>query len=292
MSSWQDRQYQGDVEGGPSFPFVQWIHRPNQVGQEAGGFFQPAAQADLLGARIPGVAAAFEPNGGEPEDGVYASSLQVAVLKVRKLYVVGRGKDAQVVREWQDGAHSKVQAACLVAVDGRAVGPAVLTVKSTTAKEFWAALRAHRDAVQKATGGEAPAYAFWMTLRAGRVGQIAGSTITTLERADGAFDPDGAFVGDDALDGVDWEQLRAWKAAWNGGGNGSRPAATPQASEEPEPASGEQMAQIRALLEALGYEGFERQNGVLAEQGYDVITMAAPQADELIGRLQAAVSKK
>lgn len=300
---WQDREWNGDT-GAPVLPFIQWVHRPHQVGQEMGGWFQPAEQAALQGGPIPGVRAEFLPNGGEPEEGTYARCLRVAVLKTRSRIVKGRGREAQILDEWEDGARSKVQAACLVAgergeVYGAVFGPVTLTVKSTTAGEFWAAMREHREAVRRATAGKAPPYAFWMDLEAAGTKEIKGSTVTTLKRGGDGCNPERDYVGDAALDAVNWEQLESWAAAWENGngsnGNTSQPKVGESRSQTgPEPtgpnaATGAQMKRIRDLLVSLGYTTGERQNQVLAEQGFDVLTITAEEAVDLIDRLEVAL---
>jgi hypothetical protein len=221
--AWNDRQYHRREEA-ISFPFVQVVHNPGQLEPrpETGGFFQPGSEAQVLGASIAGTPTTFHCGGNKEIDGTFAAELTIAVLETREILVTGRGESARRVEEFGPGVHSKVQVACLVRTeDGQAAGPATLTVKSTVAGAFWRALKQHRSNVREATSGKAPAYAFWLPFRATGTSQTGeGGTVTAFEHGGHAFDPDQAFVGDEPLDGLDWEQLDAWAAAWNNGSGG------------------------------------------------------------------------
>lgn len=281
---WKDRKYGRRDEGGPSFPFVQVVHRPGQIEPrpETGGFFQPTEEAEVLGASIPGTASVFHTSGGSVE-GVFAPGLQIAVLATRQVLIKGRGEDARRVDEFGPGVHSKVQAACLVRSNGKAIGPVTLTMKSTVASTFWKAYRAHRREVRRATGGKAPSHAFFVPFAALETQATGeGGMVTVFGRLDGDFDADGAYVGGEVLDGLDWELLDAWAAAW--GTNGNR-----RNGPDPEgPATEAQWDLIQRLMVALGYEDEAKQTGALVERGYDPEKLTCGDADALIGRLKAA----
>jgi hypothetical protein len=285
-NSWRDRDFHHREEG-ISFPFIQVVHQPGQIDPrpERGGLFQPAKEAEVAGANIPGVAAKFHCGGG-PIEGAFAPSLEIAVLKTREMLVAGRGDKQRRVAEFGPGVHSKVQAACLFrSEDGNPIGPVMLTVKSTVAKAFWSALRDHRSDVRAATGGKAPAYAFYWRFGATGTEQTdEGGTVTSFGRIqEGAFDPDAAYVGDGALDSLDWEELEAWAEAWNGNGHskshsgGSAPSGS---------ASADQWETITTLLDDVGYVTEETQAAAIVGAGYDPTSLSTQDAEALIERLE------
>lgn len=289
--SWKDRTYDHSDDEGLSYPFVQVGHQPGQFDPrpESGGFFQPADQAAMLGAAIPGTPVTFYPGGGEGEAGVFCSAITIAVLMARQVILKGRGEGARVLDEWEDGAHSKVQAACLVrGENGEAIGPVTLSVKSTVARAFWQALREHRINVRSATGGKAPAYAFYWTFRATGTTQTSeGGMVTSFALADGAFDPDETYVGDEVLDGIDWDHLHAWQAAWDTGGADRRGGngTGPRIKNPDAPATQRQRTKIRELLDEWGFTGDQRQLRVIEQAGYDAENLTKGAASDLITRL-------
>jgi hypothetical protein len=285
---WENRQYHRREEA-TFFPFIQVFHSPGQLEPrpETGGFFQPHTEAQVLGASIPGTLTTFHCGGSKQIEGTFTPELTIAVLETREILVTGRGEGARRVEAFGPGVHSKVQVACLVRTEGGgAAGPATLTVKSTVAGAFWRTYKAHRSNVREAAGGKAPAYAFWLPFRATGTNQTGeGGTVTVFEHGGHGFDPDQAFVGDEPLDRLNWDELDAWAAAWNNGsGNGGLP-------DPNGPATQAQWRFIRDLLQRLNYKSEEQQTAAIAKAGYDPANLCLRQASELITRLQAAAAK-
>lgn len=291
MGSWKDRDFHHREEG-ITFPFIQVIHQPGQVEPrpDFGGLFQPVKEAEGAGVNIPGVVAKFHCRSGAVE-GIFASGLDIAVLKTREMLFTGRGENQRRVTEFGPGVHSKVQVACLVRGEDGPIGPVMLTVKSTVAKAFWSALRGHRTDVRAATGGKAPAYAFyWHFGAAGMEQTDEGGTVTSFERIqEGNFDPDAAYVGDEALDALDWEELETWANAWSGNGHskshsgGSAPSGS---------ASADQWETITTLLDDVGYVTEETQAAAIVGAGYDPTSLSTQDAEALIERLEAYKKEK
>jgi hypothetical protein len=291
-NNWRDRDFHHREEG-ISFPFIQVVHQPGQIDPrpEFGGLYQPDKEAEAAGAKIPGVVAKFHCGGG-PIEGTFAPSLEIAMLKTREMLVAGRGENQRRVAEFAPGVHSKVQVACLVRGEDGPIGPVMLTVKSTVAKAFWLALRDHRNDVRAATGGKAPAYAFYW--RFGAIGMEKtdeGGTVTSFGRIrEGDFDPDAAYVGDEALDALDWAELETWADAWNGNGNGHKGNAAGSAPSGS--ASADQWDTITTLLDDVGYVTEETQAAAIVGAGYDPTSLSAQDAEALIKRLEAYKQQK
>lgn len=310
--SWKDRQYKRQSE--MVVPFIQWVNNGGSLEprNDGGGFAMPLDQAAILGVDIPGDARALHHRGGNQTEMIFTPVLDVAVLATRFTWV----KNKQSIPDYETGARGKLQALALVRdADGNTAGPALLTFRGYASKQFGAALKAHREAVLKATANQAPAYAFFGAFRAGEVKMVGNgqkSAITTIELADDGFDADAAYVGDAELDALDWNQVDAWADAWkqSGGADGDgdgesndrgrgfpksdMPASKPQ-SASPQvsnaPASKQQMGEIHDLLRRLNYEA-ARHNEVIRKSGYDPDNLAAEQATSLISRLKKAAAKK
>jgi hypothetical protein len=279
------------------YPFIQWVNDGGALAprSDTGGFALPADQAAILGANVPGEVRMLHHRGGDTTEVVFAAALRAAVLDTRFCWV----KDGQAIPAYEPGARGKLQALALVRDNGGdTVGPVLLTFKGHAGKQFSAALKAHREAVRAATANKAPAYAFFGRYQAGEtklVGSGQQSPITTVA-LDGEFDPDEAYVGGAALDGVDWERVDAWKAAWDrpGGanGNGNNGASKARSKNPDASASDAQWGLVRKLLQSLGYVDEGKQNGAIGKAGYDPTALTMGQASELIDRLQAAQPKK
>jgi hypothetical protein len=293
-NSWRDRDFHHREEG-VCFPFIQVLHQPGQIEPrpELGGLFQPAKEAETSGTRIPGVAAKFHCRGGAI-DGVFAPSLEIAVLKTRDMLIAGRGENQRRVAEFGPGVHSKVQVACLVRGEDGPIGPVMLTIKSTVAKALWPALRDHRNDVRATTGGNAPAYAFYW--RFGSIGMEQtdeGGTVTSFGRIqEGGFDPDTAYVGDEALDALDWEELESWAEAWNGNGSGNDNGHSNGGSAPSGSVSADQWETITTLLDDVGYVTEETQAAAIVGAGYAPTSLSTQDAETLIKRLEAYKKEK
>jgi len=292
--SWKDRTYERTNEM-MVYPFLQWVHDGGSMDPrgETGGFAMPTDQAVILGANIPGEVCALHHRGGSQTEVIFTTALEAAVLATRFTWI----KDGQAIPAYEPGARGKLQALALVRDSGGdTVGPVLLTFKGYTSKQFGTALKEHRNVVRVATANKAPAYAFFGKYQAGgieMVGNHQQSPVTTLVYGGDEFDPDGTYVGDDALDGIDWDQVDDWIDTWNQlGGNGSngddsKPA--PPAPNGPNaPASAPQWKLIRKLLATLNYEGEERQNQAVEGAGYDPQSLTMGQASALIERLKKA----
>ena len=294
---WQDRQYER-IE--TVLPFIQWVNSGANLEprSEVGGFAQPLDQAQILGVNIPGEVRVLHHKGGKTTDVVFNTELVIAVLTTRFGWV----KNGRMLSAYESGARGKLQALCLVRDADKVAGPVILTFTGLAGSEFNAALSVHRETVRKATAASAPAYAFFGVFRSGgikMVGNGSQSPITTVEYGEG-FDPDAAFVGDEALDALNWAQIEAWESAWqqNGssydddgaGANGNSAAqqSQPKPKNPTAPASESQRGLIRRLMAELGIEG-EKQNKALRKRtGYDPKTLTMEQASDVIQRLMSA----
>lgn len=213
--SWQDRTFEHADEA-ISFNFIQWINDGGSLEPRAekGGFGCPVDQ-DIP---IPGKAARIHHRGGSTTDVIFSQDLSVAILRTRFAWV----KDGLRVAEYVDGARGKLQAVgYVVGGDGAPVPePVMLTFTGLASREFSQVRRQFTQSVRKATKGQAPAYAFWMHLRAGEV-TMAGSTqqspITTVELAR-EVDLDQDYVGDALVDATPWSDVLAWADAWKSPG--------------------------------------------------------------------------
>ncbi len=300
--SWRDRTYKRTSETA-AFPFIQWINDGGSLEprSEIGGFGMPLDQAAMLGANTPGDVRAIHHRSGNTTEVIFGAALRIAVLETRFCWI----KDKQVVPAYEPGARGKLQAMALVRDAGdNTVGPVMLTFKGLTSKQFSAALREQREVVRKATAGKAPTYAFFGTYQAGEikmVGNGAKSPVTTIVLAADGFDPDVTFVGNETLDGLDWDQIDAWKAAWDqpgaNGSNGHEGETTSFAprenkrqakTENPVKATESQWRLIRKLMQEIGIGADENvQNAAIRKQtGYDPAELTVSQASSVIDRLQ------
>lgn len=312
--SWQNVNVPTVDEAQITFPFVQWINNGASLDprRPRGGFGQPEEQMQLAG---------HYPKGsqmhnlilksGESVLVAFTHTLRAAVLTTRFAWI----KDGKRIPTYVEGARSKLQA--LAIIEGEE-GPfiATLTFSGMAGKEFNDALKRHKERVRRLTsavGAVKPASIFYATYTASEpkmVGRTAKSQITPVVLSDeDTFDLDSAYVGDEALSLVDWDQVKAWKEAWktpgpNGDGeiSGSEDEEDkPKAGDEkpkPKPknpnalASDAQWGLIRKLMAKIGIEGRDKQDEMIAKAGYDPKALTMGQASELIGRLQAAKAKE
>jgi hypothetical protein len=292
---WQDREYER-TDDMMVYPFVQWVNAGGSLEprSDTGGFALPLDQAAILGTQIPGEVRVLHHRGGDRTEVVFTAALEAAVLATRFAWI----KDGQVVPAYEPGARGKLQALALVRdAGGHTAGPVMLTFKGHTSKQFSEAMKAHRESVRKATANKAPAYAFFGAYQAGEVQMVGSgqqSPVTTIGLTDG-FDPDAAYVGDEALDVLDWDQVDGWKTAWdqpegaNGNGNGARSKPEPK---NPDAAASEaQWRLVRKLLSDLGYADEAKQDEAIGKAGYNPEDLTMGQASELIERLQTARQK-
>lgn len=217
--SWQDRQYQHADELA-SYPFVQWVNDPATLDPRAdrGGFACPVDQ-DVS---IPGHPAAIHHRGGDVTQVIFAQEITVAVFRTRFAWVT---QDGQRHAEYIKGARGKLQALCVAKIPDQAGGHkasdlVMLTFKGLASRHFGNARRTFSQKIRGLAKGKAPAYAFWMTLRAGHVemaGSGAQSPVTTIELVED-IDPDRDFVGDALLDSLPWSDIKQWAAAWKSPG--------------------------------------------------------------------------
>jgi len=165
----------------------------------------------------------------------------VAVIRTRFAWI----KDGIRQAAYTPGARGKLQALAYVrGKGGQAIGPVMLTFTGVVSRQFGNARKQFANAVRKATGGKAPAYAFWMHLEAGEVemvGKSQKSPITSIELA-GEVDPDWDYVGDETVDAIEsiWGQAEKWAKAWSSpgpNGDGEMPGAEEDEEDEPAEAS-------------------------------------------------------
>ena len=253
----------------------------------------PVEQMERLERSIPGEVRNLHHRGGDATEVVFTAELEAAVLDTRFVWV----KDGQALPDYEDGARGKLQALALVRdVEGQPAGPVILTFKGLSSREFSEALKAHRETVRQASGGKAPAWAFFGRYTAGETemrGSGRKSLVTSVLYDGNGFDPDAAYVGDGATSSIEalWRDIDAWKAAWdqNGGNDGNRvPSEGPQIKDPDAPATEAQWRLVRKLMGELGLDDERHQDEALAEKGFDPEALTKGQASELIERLKVA----
>ena len=303
---WKGRKYvREDVK---RYPVIQWVNAGSSLEprSEIGGFAMPSDQASTLGSNIPGTLTMLHHRGGDQTEVIFTTALQVAVLSTRFCWV----KSGQAI-PYEPGARGKLQALSLVRdADGQSVGLVILTFRGHGSKQFSVAWKAHQETVRTATAGAAPAYAFFGDYKAGgtvMVGKNQQSPITSVVYDGEGFDPDAVYIGDAALDALDWDAVDTWKSAWdiagnsNGNGNSNgdaHNAAPPQpqpqskddatSTSEPRdpnaPASPAQRSLIKKLLGELGYKD-DKHDAAITGAGYDPAGLLTSSASDLITRL-------
>jgi len=218
---WQDRTYQNPDEGGAQYPFVQWVNDGGQLDPRnpRGGFAMPEDQVEMLGTYPAGAEVRnLVFRNGENTTVFFTEWMTVVVLGIRFCWI---GQDGNRVSSYVEGARSKLQALCLMRdVEGRLVGPVMLTFRGIPGKYFAEVYKQHRARVNKATRCKAPAYAFVMRIAAGApvmAGSHQKSLVTPVILVDD-FDPELNYVGDNVLDTMDnsdfWAKVNAWRKAW------------------------------------------------------------------------------
>ncbi|MBU1746825.1 MAG: hypothetical protein KKA73_03985, partial [Chloroflexi bacterium] len=233
---WQGRQYRhsGDALG---YPFVQFVNSGGDLDprQQQGGFAAPVDQ----GVPIPGVTATLHHKGGGSTPVIYAPELTLAVVKTRFAWV----KQGRRISGYEPGARGKLQ---VLAIIQTTAGPqvAMLTFTGIAGRNFGAVRKAHADSVRKATSGQAPAWAFWLTTQADGT-ELAGkdgaqSPVTKLALAR-EVDADQDYVGPAVADQIeallDGPAVQ-WAAAWGSDedgddGAGDEPARQPAPATKP-----------------------------------------------------------
>lgn len=214
-----ERQYDrwDDIWG---YPYIQWVTRGDLLipQQPVGGFAVPVD----LDIQIPGIYAEMvHPESTTPV--IYAPELEIAVVRRRFAWI----DPATRVRlpGYRPGARGRTQYLGFV----RQVDPAdrmiMLTFTGMAGVFFEQARQEFARAIRKATGGKAPAYAFWMRVVAGEpilVGKHNKAPISPPVWAGEPLSPDlldSLFVGDEILGAIDWEAVDRW-VSWGNGSNG------------------------------------------------------------------------
>ncbi len=245
---WQQRQDSRvrDAEPRAEFPWIQWVNRGSDLDprHQIGGFFITSINLSLLGdPQVPGgEACSLTVGGGEDyETGLYLPAIEVAVMGSRFAWMVRENNRTQLSDAYTPGARGKLQALTLLRTateDGEDfgwVGPILLTVTGTLSKDLGDAIKQHRQVVRQATAGQGATAWFWMHLLAGaperRGSGSATSLVTPLLYQQDDFDPDKAYIGDDAADFVEgmFDQVQTWEAEWG------QHAGSQGALNEPEP---------------------------------------------------------
>jgi len=243
--SWKDRTFEHPGEEALSFPFIQWVNNGGSVEPRAerGGFACPTGQE----VSIPGIDARLHHRNGEYTEVIFAQELSAAVFKTRFAWI----KDGVRIANYTRGARGKLQV--LVYVRGEngtaAVGPVMLTFTGIPSRQFGQLRKQFAAAVRKATKGKAPAYAFWMRLKAGEVemvGQSQKSPITTIELA-ADLDPDRDYIGDALVDSIPWPQAEEWAKAWDSPGPNGEGEIAGAESEESSDDRGMTLEQARSI---------------------------------------------
>jgi hypothetical protein len=202
-----ERQYDRGDDLGESYPWVQWVNRGSDLEpqQPVGGFASPLDQDVNLPNSI--YAILHHPEGST--EVMYTDRLEVAVLRRRFFWFDPKTRIR--LPKYQPGARGKTQFLCYIKTDNGFIGPVKLTFTGMSGVYFDSARHEFAKAVRKATGGKAPAYAFWMAVTASNpvmVGKDQKSPICPPTWT-GDFDPDRDFVGE-VLDVIDWDAVDRW----------------------------------------------------------------------------------
>ena len=203
-----ERQYDRGDDLGESYPWVQWVNRGSDLEpqQPVGGFASPLDQDVNLPNSI--YAILHHPEGST--EVMYTDRLEVAVLRRRFFWFDPKTRIR--LPKYQPGARGKTQFLCYIKTDNGFIGPVKLTFTGMSGVYFDSARHEFAKAVRKATGGKAPAYAFWMAVTASNpvmVGKDQKSPICPPTWT-GDFDPDRDFVGEELLDVIDWDAVDRW----------------------------------------------------------------------------------
>ena len=284
--SWRNRAYEHADEAA-YYPFVQWVNNGDSLEprSDKGGFACPVGQS----VEIPGSPATIHHRNGKSSAVIFADALSVAVLRTRFTWV----KDGNRLSDYVRGARGKLQALCLVKpADGTPTGLVILTFTGVVSRRFRAVHRAFQATIRKATGGEAPSYAFWMRVGAGEIEMVGGkkkSPITSIELLEEP-DPDRDYVGDVLVDSLPWKEILSWADAWkNPGPNGSGEVVEEEQGEDqaqPQPREGT-LEWARRF--PLPFEGTSVKKGTpLGELSDGALEFLTGKADEYPQAAQAA----
>ncbi len=272
--SWQSRSHSPllQEEALAEYPFIQYVNDGGTLDprEATGGFGMTLEQAEALGAAPLGASPhTLHFSNGESNPGYFTAWLRFAPLATRFAWT----KDGNRVETFVAGARGKLQVLGYVETDAGFRGPVMLTVKGMASKDLAVALREHRQAVRKATEGQAPSAFFGLLLHAGAPtlrGAKQQSRATPILRA-ADFDPDRDYVGDELADAIEaeLETTRQWAAAWqhNPGPNGegelpgndgaaeaeAESAAESDAADASPPAPENTLRLLTALLRGKGY---------------------------------------
>ena len=162
--SWQNRAASQILheENVCEYPFVQYVNDGNTLtpAEPTGGFAITADQVEVLGATPHGATEHTLTFSTGESDGVFFTDwLRFAPLATRFAWV----KDGNRLDTFVPGARGKLQALGYVETETGFAGPVMLTVKGMASKDLSQALREHRQAVRKATQGQAPSPFFQAT---------------------------------------------------------------------------------------------------------------------------------
>ncbi len=272
--SWQNRAASQILheETVSEYPFIQYVNDGSTLTphQPTGGFAMAADQTDVLGAAPHGATEhTLTFSNGAYEAVHFTDWLRFAPLVTRFAWI----KDGNRLDTYVPGARGKLQALGYVETEQGFAGPVMLTVKGMASKDLSQALREHRQAVRKATQGQAPSPFFSVLLHAGEPtlrGTKQKSRATPIVR-DSGFDPDRDYVGDALADIIEaeWETYKQWAAAWqnNPGPNGEGelpdsdpsddaegvPAPAPTATHQAEPVPESTRRLLTALMRGKGF---------------------------------------
>lgn len=225
--SWQNRANSQILqeEMVSEYPFIQYVNDGGTLEprEPTGGFAMPTDQVESVGAAPHGaIEHTLIFSTGEREQVYFTDRLRFVPLTKRFAWI----KDGNRLRNFVDGARGKLQVLGYVETADSFAGPVMLTVKGLASKDLTQALRDHRQAVRKATQGQAPSAFFALRLHAEEPtlrGTKQKSRATPIARAN-TFDPDSDYVGDELADIIEaeWETYKQWAAAWqhNPGPNG------------------------------------------------------------------------
>ncbi len=226
--SWKDRENPIKDSDGPSFPFVQVVNNGQNLDPRAknGKFALVADYAEAFGAALAGSEIAnlcFRSGDATPV--FVADKLTFAPVVTRFAWI----KDGNRIHDYVEGARGKLQVVgYFKGDDGAYHGPAMITATGTNSKEVSDAIKAHKQAVNKNTKGQASGAYFGMQLQMGEtrlVGSGANQNYATPIALVKDLDPDRDYVGDAIADDIEtrYEEFKTWREAWKatkGGPNG------------------------------------------------------------------------
>jgi hypothetical protein len=253
--SWQDAVQQvGMVE--PTYPFVQWLNDGGILSprSKSGGFAMPESEAAVAGDVPKGAVRAVARFRTADEAVYFAPEIRAAILAVRFTWT----KDGVPLPQYVEGARGKAKALALIEGE-RGPFVAVLTLSGLSSRDFLTAWKEHKARVRKitrASGKEAPASIFYMTIKAGETQKMAQGSVRTPMVLSGDFVPDQDYIGEQAMQLIPWDEVKTW-ASSAPAVNGDDERDEPQPQEE-QPLSSHDLEWALRFPSPVGGKSFQK----------------------------------